>query len=76
MIDFYMVEKKGTKWVAVAKIGYPDGSTTCIARALGDLIDRGHGNAMSRVVWAVVIAEQKNFGGEIADIPSYIGVGG
>ena len=76
MNGFYMVEKRGSKWVAVAKISYPKDATTCIARAASDLRELGYGDYHSRYVWVASIKAQKNFAGEVENIPSFIGVGG
>lgn len=62
MIRFVNVVKQGRKQVATAVIQYPEGSTTCIARAEDFLSQKtGVPRVQLRVQWLETVQENKNF---------------
>lgn len=74
MIRFVNVVKQGRKQVATAVIQYPEGFTTCIARAEDFLSQKtGVPRVQLRVQWLETVQGNKNFVFP-AGIPVYNGI--
>lgn len=62
MTKYYLLERQGRKWVAVAAITYAT-PTTCHARAKSDLQAAGVSTVNRTVVLSTRAEGQKNWGG-------------
>lgn len=62
-IFLHVVRVKGRKLQAVAGVTYPEGATTCIARADSYLKDHGYARPDGQTTWAGSVEAQKNYAG-------------